>query len=343
MDQITIPLYYPFVSREMKQAAYDALGDKIITQGQKVDEFEKLLNFTLGTQNLLTVNCGTSALELAYCLLDLKHGDEVIAPVFTCTGANLPLLRRGIKIVFADVKDNMLPDWTDILKKITPKTKAVVNVHLFGQLNETRKLSIPIVGDAAQYLGKTHGERFTAYSFQATKIMTTVDGGALVCERKQDYRRAKLLRWYGIDRESSRDNIDVDIKEAGFKYHMNDVTAAIGIEALKILDKLKKERATLQNRYQQELENIPGIKTIGGSPFLIHVPNRKKFMTKLASFGIETGLGHRRNDLYSIFGSRRQNLPNMNRLEKTYLLLPCHNRMALKDVDYICTAIKKNL
>lgn len=337
-----IPLFYPFVSEEMRQAAYGALGEKIITQGQKVDEFEKLLNLTLGIRNLLTVNSGTSALELAYHLLDLKPGDEVITPVFTCAGTNIPLLRRGVKIVFADVKDNLLMDWDDVLKKITSKTRAVVNVHLFGTLNKSRKLPIPIVGDAAQYLGKTKGERFTAYSFQAVKIMTTVDGGALVCERQKDYKRAKLLRWYGIDRETGKNNIDVDIFEAGYKYHMNNVTASIGIAGLKILDKLKKERTVLQNIYRKELENVTGIKIIGGSPYLIHTRNRARLAKKLASKGIETGLGHRRNDLYTIFGGKRLNLPNMNRLEKTYLLLPCHNKMSLKDVEFICAAIKEN-
>lgn len=337
-----IPLFYPYVSEEMKQAAYHALGEKIIAQGQKVIEFEKLLKSTLGTRNILTLNSGTSALELTYHLLDLKPGDEVIAPVFTCTATNIPLLRRGVKIVFADVGENMMPDWADILKKITSKTRAVVNVHLFGTLNKSRKLPVPIVGDAAQYLGKIKGERFTAYSFQAVKIMTTVDGGALVCERFKDYKRAKLLRWYGIDRETGKNNIDMDITEAGYRYNMSNVTASIGIAGLKILDKLKKERLLLQKLYQEKLKNIPGIKIIGGSPFLIHVPHRKKLMLKLASLGIETGLGHRRNDLYTIFGGKRLNLPNMNRLEKTYLLLPCHNKMSLKDVEFICNAIREN-
>ena len=112
---------------------------------------------------------------------------------------------------------------------------------------------------------------------------------------------------------------------------------------LKILDKLKKERATLQNHYKECLRDIPGLQVIGGSPFLIHVFNRKKLMHKLAMAGIETGLGHRRNDMYTVFGGRRQNLPNMNRLEETYLLLPCHNHMTANDVDYICESIRKNI
>jgi len=325
----------------MRQAAYDALGKKIITQGKTVEKFEKQLSSVLNIRYPVTVNSCSSALELAYHLMNLKPKDEVITPVFTCTITNLALYRRGVKIVFADIKENMLLDWDDVERKLTPKTKAIVNVHLFNQLNETRNLSIPVIGDAAQYLGKVNGERFTAYSFQATKMMTTVDGGALACERQEDYKRAKLLRWYGIDRDSNKDSIDVDIFEAGYKYHMNNVTAAIGLAALPLLSKWKAKIQKLENRYQDGLKHIPGIKIIGGSPFLIHTENRTELMKRLSRKGIETGLGHKRNDCYTIFGGK-QNLPNMNRLEATYLLLPCRVNMSLKEVDFICSAIKNN-
>jgi len=200
---------------------------------------------------------------------------------------------------------------------------------------------VPVVGDAAQYLGKTKGERFTAYSFQATKIITTVDGGALVCTRSKDYHRARLLRWYGIDRDTDADNIDVDITEAGYKHHMNNVTAAIGLTAIPALPKLKAKITRLQTRYHQLLKNIPDLKLIGGSPFLIHTQHRDELRQYLAANEIEAGLGHRRNDMYTVFGGQRLNLPNMNRLEKTYLLLPCRANMKVKDVEFICAAIKK--
>jgi len=336
-----IPLFHPYINKGMKIAAYTALGEKIIGQGDKVDEFEKKLCQALHVQNLLTVNSATSALELAYHMLNLKPGDEVISPVFTCIATNISLVRQGIKIVFSDILDNLLLDWTDVQKKITAKTKAIINVHLFGQHSKAKDLGIPIIGDSAQYLDKTYGERFTAYSFQATKAITTVDGGALVCQKPEDYKRAKLLRWYGIDRETDKDNIEVDITEAGFKYHMNDVTASIGIAALKHLKKTESKIAYLQKRYFQELKNVDGITPIGGSPFLIHTKNRDKLIKKLSEKGIEAGLIHKRNDLYSVFGGKRLALPNMNRVENIYLFLPCRVNMAIKNIEYICSAVKK--
>jgi len=326
-----IPLFYPYVSKSAINAVIKTLKTHWLGQGPRVEEFEKKLSF-LG-KYVLTLNSGTSALELAYHLLDLKPGDEVITPVFTCTATNLPLVRRGVKIVFADVKDNLLIDWEDAKRKITPKTKTIINVHLFGLCSKAPRLDIPIIGDAAQYLGKTENEVFTAYSFQATKIITTVDGGALVCKNKEDYKRAKLLRWYGIDRETGKDNVEADIIEAGYKYHMNDVTASMGIAALNSLQQLEEHREKLQKKYKE----ILGVNS--GSPFLIHTPNRDKLREKLASHGIETGLVYRRNDIYSVFGGKRQDLPNMNKLENTYLFLPCHNNMSTKDVSQICDII----
>ncbi len=337
-----IPLFYPNVTREMKQAAWEAMGEKILTQGKTVDEFEKKFGRTLDVNNVLSVNSGTSALELAFHLLNLKAGDEVISPVFTFIGANVPLARSGVKVVFADVKDNLLLDWDDALSKITKKTKAIIQAHLFDQINETRNTSVPVVGDAAQCLAKTSGEKFTVYSFQAVKRITTVDGGVLICREHSDYLRGKLLRWYGIDRETGQDKAEVDITEAGYKYHMSNVTAAIGIEGLKVMNKLRKKIDILKNSYYHNLKDLR-IKVISGSPFLIHVSNRERLIQRLANQGIETGLTIRRNDLYSIFGSRRKNLPNMNRLESTYLLLPCHNHMSLKDVEFICKQIRKSL
>ena len=343
MQKYNIPLYFPYVTDKMKRAAYDAMGQKILTEGKTVVDFEKKLSAVLEVKNVVTLNSCSSALELAYHLMDFKPKDEVISPVFTCTITNLALLRRGVKIVFADIKENMLLDWDDVENKITSKTRAIVNVHLFNQLSQSRKVSVPIIGDAAQYLVKNSGERFTTYSFQATKIITTVDGGALVCTNNKDYRRAKLLRWYGIDRETDKNNIDVDIKEAGYKYHMNNVTAAIGLEALSLLSKIKAKIAHLQNLYHQGLKDIPGIKAIGGSPFLVHAQQRDKLINNLAEIGIEAGLGHRRNDLYTVFGGKRLNLPNMNRFESTYLLLPCRANMKIQEVNIICREIKRIL
>lgn len=335
-------LFHPYVSKEMREAVDEALKEEVIAQGEKVEEFERAFSNKVKRPFCLSVNSGTSALELAYDLLNLNEGDEVITPVFTCTATNLPLARRGVKIVFADVKYDLTLDYEDVKRKITPKTKAVVNVHLFGKENRIGPLKVPVVGDSAQFLGTTHNEDFTTYSFQAVKVMTTVDGGVLVTKRAEDYTRGKLLRWYGIDREQGIPNIDVDITEAGYKYHMNDVTAAMGLAGLNIVDLLQEQRARMEQHYMEGLEGIPGIIPIGGqAPFLALVHDREKFMETLSHKCVDTGLGHRRNDVYSVFGGKRLDLPTMNLLESRYVLLPLHNKMDLIDIDNICARIKE--
>ena len=157
----------------------------------------------MGYKYPLFVNSGTSALELAYHLIGLKKGDEVIVPVLDCMAGQTGLLRRGVKIVFADIDENLNIDPRDVEIKITKKTKAIVGVHLGGihfnpELYEVAK-GIPLIVDSSQYHAKTKGD-YICYSFQAIKHITTCDGGMLVLNNKEEYERARKLRWFGIDR-----------------------------------------------------------------------------------------------------------------------------------------------
>ena len=128
-----IDLFRPHISKEMRVVAYDALGEKCVTQGPKVDEFERKFCKKFGLDNAVSVNSGTSALELAYELLGIGPGDEVITTPLTCTATNIPLLRAGAKIVWADILDDTLCiDPEDVARKVTDKTKAIVQVHLGG-------------------------------------------------------------------------------------------------------------------------------------------------------------------------------------------------------------------
>src|SRR3989304_3774823 len=134
------------------------------------------------------------------------NGVVCFIPVFTCTATNLALVRRGVKVVFADVKDNLLVDRKDVLSKITPRTKAIINVHLHGSRSDIGKMPVPVIGDAAQYSDWVNDD-YAVYSFQATKLFSTGDGGIVVLPGKREYKRAKLLRWYGIDRDTGKPNI----------------------------------------------------------------------------------------------------------------------------------------
>lgn len=353
----TIPLFYPAL---LKKQWLDAL-DKVfrtrwVGQGPLVDTFERKFGEKFGYNYCLAVNSGSAALELAYHLIGIGPGDEVLTPVLTCTATNIPLLRRGATIKFLDINDQLTVDYEDVAKKISNKTKAVVVVNLGGiQVDKrifalAKKYGVPVVIDACQSLGisEPHGD-YICYSFQAIKHFTTGDGGMLVVRNKQDYTRAKKLRWFGIDREAKRKagwmalvnhQTAMEIEEAGYKYHMNDIAAAMGMVGLTYSDKLLAHRKAICRAYDQKLPTYK--KIYGGShwQFCILSENRNTLMQYLRKHNIECDLVHLRNDIFKIFGAKRQNLANMNRLEHQYLYLPLNSTTTLKDVAYITKTIR---
>jgi len=349
-----IPLFWP---QQFKEEWLEALSDVFDTrwlgQGPVVDRFEKEFGNKFNYDYCLALNSGSAALELAYHLMGIGRGDEVITTCFTCTATNIPLLRRGAKIVFADINDNFLIDYSDVKRKITPKTKAIVVVTLGGLhvderiLDLAESLKIPVVVDAAQSLGVSE-ERgdYICYSFQAIKHFTTGDGGMLVLRNKDEYARAKKLRWFGIDREAKRKvnfqclsnrEITMEIEEPGYKFHMNDIAASIGLVGLKHTDEILEFRKLLCNTY---VENLPKHMrcVCGGSYWLMAIitKDRDDIIEYLRVNGVECDLVQLRNDIFKAFGGARQDLPNMNRLESEYMYLPLHSKVTVEDIKYIC-------
>ncbi len=362
-----IPLFYPEVPREAIDEVADTLSGRWIGQGPKVDKFEQLFkNKFLNDHEPLAVGSGTDALHLAYLLAGLKSGDEVIVPVFTCTATNIPLLYIGAKPVFVDIDPETLNICaTDIRRKITPLTKAIVTVDYGGiccAYDEIRAIAkeynIPIIQDAAHSIGSTYSgmsvgsfSDFTIFSFQAIKTLTTGDGGLLAIRDHSLCSLAKKIRWFGIDREKKQGGIwENDIIDIGYKYQMTDIAASIGLISLNQIDKTIEHRKQLYARYVARLMHFNGLRVVNSyderenefCPWLLTViveSDRIKLMKKLRDAGIESSQVHYRNDRYKIFGERRKDLPQMDLLEDRYLVLPLHTKMTVNDVDKICDVI----
>lgn len=205
-----IPIFWPYIpKKKILMEISGTLNSRWLGQGPKVELFEKEFGKMFGYKYPLFVNSGTAALELAYHLIGLKNRDEVIVPVLDCTAGQMGLLRRGVQIVFADInKEDLNISFEDIKKKITSKTKAVVAVTLGGIDIDRRiysylkKRGISFIIDASQHHEpKVLKADYVCYSFQAIKHITTCDGGMLCLTNEGEYKRAKLLRWFGIDRE----------------------------------------------------------------------------------------------------------------------------------------------
>ena len=332
----------------------DTLNTRWIGQGPKVDQFEKLFENKFYVKNSVAVNSGTSALKTAYELIGIEQGDEVITTPLTCTATNIPLLQLGAKIVWADIRsENLCIDPRDIMRKITPKTKAIVNVNLGGIENDIGEMPIPIVADSCQALGVFNGD-YVTNSFQAIKHITTGDGGMLTVPTEEKLREAKLRRWFGIDRERKLSTnwqsylerkMTFDIEIVGDKRQMNDIAASMGIAGLKDYDYIIAYRSRLFNLYRQLLKDIDGIRLVDGHRSTywlctVLVERRDDFAEMLYEKGVDTNVVQIRNDSYKIFGSRAD-LPVMDTVEDKYISLPLNMTTSEEEVSYVCNLIRK--
>jgi len=342
-----IPLFKVSMSESVIEPLKKVLLSGYIGQGKKVEEFEKALAPWVGNPNCLSLNSGTSALHLALWLAGVKPGTNVITTPMTCTATNAPILALGASIIWADIDP-----WTgnidplDVARKITPETRAILAVHWGGypcELDELSRISqkygIPIIEDAAhafdtKYKGKSIGSisNYTCFSFQAIKHLTTVDGGLLVCSSHDDYRRGKLLRWYGIDRETPRRDLrcEEDIVECGLKFHMNDVNAIIGIEQLKHVNKVLEAHRANADHYNVELKKLKRISLLryhqdcSSSYWLYTIRARDRDMLQqfLAKQGIMASQVHIRNDQHTAFKGFRRILPGVDEFAAEQISIP---------------------
>jgi len=363
-------LFHPFIPPSAKNAVNEVLSTRWIGQGPKVEIFETMWQKKFGGRTI-AVNSGTSALHLAYELADIKKGDEVIVPLFTCTATNIPLAQIGAKLRFCDISTyNLNSDADQIIDVVTDRTKAIVVVHYAGQAIDMKKLfefckkkSIVLIQDCAHGIGMEIGGKqiykyadYTMFSLQAIKTITVGDGGMVTlndCIPDYKYKEAKRRRWFGIDREKKQGGIwENDIVELGHKWQMTDIAAALGIEALKYFDEIWKIRNNNLISYVERLSRNENVRLLnmnidsdfkhGSWLATIAVPNRLKLQEYLYSKNIETNQVHYRNDRYSIFEKylEDQSFSNMDKLEDDYLVLPSHHLITINDVDRICDMIK---
>ena len=362
-------LFHPYISKNSFKNVKKVLSGRWIGQGPLVDKFESKFKSMFAKKNLcLATGSGTDALHLSYILSGLKKGDEVIAPLFTCTATNIPFLYMGVKIKFADIDPQTMNISVESVKKlITKKTKAVICMHYGGlpcdldELHElTKKYKIPLIEDAAHALGATYKGKpigsisdFTMFSFQAIKHITTADGGMLCMKNKKMIKKAKRIRWFGIDREKKQKATwENDIFEIGYKYQMTDLGASVGLEGLKEFKKILNHRKNIFNIYLEKLSNNKNIICVNKddgkrthAAWLFTIISKKKdfIQKKLREKRIETNQVHFRNDKYSIFKKfvKGKKYPNMDYVENKYLAIPVHHKVSFNKAKYIADLINK--
>jgi len=302
----------------------------------------------------------------------LEEGDEVLATPMTCTASNWPILANGLKIKWVDIDPTTLNmDLEDLARKITPKTKVIMLVHWGGYPNDLDRIKKiqhdtydkfgfkpAVIEDGAhsfgsKYKGKpigTHGN-LTMYSLQAIKHLTSIDGGLLITPHKELYQRTKLTRWYGIDRDDNRKDFrcEADIKEWGFKFHMNDVCATVGIENLKLVDALIKTHKENAIFYDTNLINLTGVNLLKrehgfDSSFWIYsmlVENRESFFKWMKECGIISSQVHERNDKHTCVKEYSSFLPTLDKTIDNIVSIPVGWWVTEENREYIIDCIKK--
>lgn len=359
-----LPLVKTYIAprEELMPAIEDILYSGYIATGEAVDRFEEEFGGFIANEKVAALNSGTAALHIALALLDAGPGDEVISTAMTAEPTNTAILNTGAKVVWADVdQDTGLLDPESVRSKITERTKAIMLVHYAGMVCDmdafnriSKETGIPVIEDAAHALGSRYrgrpvgaGSRFTCYSFQAIKHMTTVDGGAISFRSEADLAQARKLRWFGLDKKVSR--LENDIKRAGYKYAMNNVNATMGSVQLRHMPDIIGRHIDNGRYYDRALQGIPGVTLLpyyeGTEPsywlYTMKVEDREGFCRALEENGVTASQLHHRSDLHSAFAGSRCDLPALDRFYEEFVHIPCGWWVDHEERDRIVEIIKR--
>jgi dTDP-4-amino-4,6-dideoxygalactose transaminase len=375
-----VPLFKVFMSEDVLKPVCDVLMSGYVGQGIKVDEFEKALQNFLGVPRICTTNSGTSALHLALRLI--KSGtwqkrSEILSTPLTCLATNIPIKTNGYKIRWVDLDPNTCNlDLTDLRRKISPNTAAIMVVHWGGypvDLSELKEIQSecyrlygytpPIIEDCAHAFGASykgvpignHGN-YCCFSLQAIKHLTTCDGGFLVCPYDSSHKRAELLRWFGLDRKSSQDFrcSQIVTEEDTDKLQMNDLMATIGLHNLPhmkgVIEAHRRNADFLHQKLNGEGIGVPvgGIRLMERKNdrvsadwvFTIRVERRQDFMKMMKAKGIGVSQVHDRNDKHPIFKEFKTPLPITDQVCSDMCAIPCGWWLTQEDREYIVECIK---
>ena len=359
-----IPLFKVHVPPNIGIAIQNVFEEGVVTEGNYSDKFENEFSDLVSNKYSSLLNSGTSALTLAYRMSDVGPDTEIITTPMTCMATNEPAHIMGSKIVFADIDpETGNIDPVSVKRLLTKKTRAVVGVHWAGQPYDIDAVNtivkdysekIKTIEDAAHALGANYNGRpigshsdYVCFSFQAIKHLTTVDGGAICSLTKEDDNRIKKLRWFGLDRKYQGSKWEQDIVESGYKFHMNNVNASIGLEQMKYIDNIIKAHKKNGKLFDENIDN-PKIKKLRRDTksesstwiYTLLVEDRNKFKDYLQSNGISADVVHVRNDKYTVFKDfKRDDLPGADYFCSRMINIPVGWWLSNSDIEKIISVV----
>ena len=355
-----IKLFDPVIGKDEKQKIFQVLESKFWASGAgkgNVLKFENQFKKYLGSDDCIAVNSGTSALNLALSLINIKN-KEVILPSLSFVSTAHAVIINGGTPVFVDIEpETMCIDPNEIQKSITPKTTAILPVHFGGFpcnlkdiQNIAEKHNLIIIEDAAHAVGATYnnkkiGNHGTAvcFSFHPVKNLAMPTGGLISINHKNHKQFRKTLlarRWCGI---TDRIGSEYNVKELGWNYYMNEFSAVIGLAQLKKLDRLNNIRKNIAKFYDNQIDVEH--KTVFNKDCSYHlywilVKNRKKFREKMWKAGIETGTHYKPIHTMKMYQNHTV-LLNTERVGKQIVTIPIHPNLKTFEMDKIVSSINK--
>jgi dTDP-4-amino-4,6-dideoxygalactose transaminase len=355
-----IKLFDPVIDENEIKKVVKTMKSKFWASGSgpgNVLKFENQFKKYVGSDDCIAVNSGTSALNLALSLIDIKNKEVILPSLSFVSTAHAILINGGIPI-FVDVEpQTMCINPNEIQKSITAKTIAILPVHFAGfpcNLKDiqdiAKKHKLTIIEDAAHAAGTTYskkkiGSHGTAvcFSFHPVKNLAMPTGGLISINHKNHKQFRKTLlarRWCGItDRVDSK----YDVKELGWNYYMNEFSAAIGLTQLKKLNSTNKIRKNIAKIYDKELcleRKIPYSQNCSYHIYWIQVNNRTKFRKKMEEMNIETGIHYRPIHTFTMYKNTAK-IPITEKISKKIVSIPIHPNLTENNIDKIIVNVNR--
>jgi len=364
-----IPVFRPSITDEEINAVTEVLRSGWLGLGPVTENFETALAKHFGVKHVSALNSGTAALHLALQLLNLKPDDEVIIPTITFISTAHVVHYCNAKVVFTDVDEETLCiNIDDVRRKITPRTRAIIPVHYSGHpcdLDGLREVigerKITIIEDAAHACGAKYKDKLiggisplTCFSFHAVKNLTCGEGGAIFTNNSAWARKLREMRWMGISKDtftrSAKERVyawQYWVNELGYKYHMHDISAALGIVQLKRLDENNQKRRAIMEQYNQAFEAPSWIETppehddVSSSWHIYHlkVPERDRLIAHLKHRGIAPGVHYYPLHMHPYYASLDAQCPIAEEIWKRILSLPMYPDMTGEEIKRVIEAV----
>jgi len=364
-----IPVFKPSIGQEELNALKKIFKTGWIGLGPKTAEFEEKFAKYIGVKHAVAVNSCTAALHLAMAVMDIKDKEVITTPMTFVSTNHSILYNQGIP-VFADIEEDTLNiDPKDIERKITSRTAAIIVVHYGGHscdmdaiMSIAKKHNLKVIEDCAHGCGGEHkGKKLgsigniACFSFHAVKNLTTGEGGMITLNDPELDKRLRKLRWLGITRDTWSRNLKnkgyswfYDVEEVGFKYHMNDIPAVIGLIQLKKLEKLNQKRRKLYDAYNKAFEGLSQVKRPVIKPYaknachnyVLKAKDRNDLIEFLKTKDISTGVHYIPNHLYDMYEKYRVKLPVTERVWEKLITLPLFPDLTAKEQSHVVDSIR---